>query len=168
MANSSDTTNVKNKVINELLQDELFFNAIDSSTITSFDESDLLLNRHVFRYNQNPETMNNPRTFITVMTNSEKVNGYNKEWMVLRLEIWIYSHMQKMVVDNIPNVSDNRNDYIGRIIDEKFNGRTDFGYGQLDCISNTEGSFTKDYLYRRLIFETKTINNSMCGDDDVN
>ena len=67
-----------------------------------------------------------------------------------------------MNVDNVPKVTENRNDYLARLIDEKLNGRTDIGIGKLTLVSNVEGSFQKDYLYRTLVFKGTDLNNSMC------
>ena len=80
-----------------------------------------------------------------------------------------------MRVDNIPKISDNRNDYISKLLDEKFNGRRTLGgntndkfnlhlYGEFNLIANVEGAFTKNYLYRQMIFETRDFNTSMCED----
>ena len=81
-----------------------------------------------------------------------------------------------MRVTNIPKVSENRNDYISKLLDVKFNGRNTIGvskndknnrhlYGKLKLTSNTEGAFSKDFLYRRMVFETKDLNDSLCEDD---
>ena len=81
-----------------------------------------------------------------------------------------------MRVTNIPKVSENRNDYISKLLDVKLNGRNTIGvskndknnlhlYGKLKLTSNIEGTFSKDFLYRRMIFETKDLNDSLCEDD---
>ena len=89
----------------------------------------------------------------------------------------IISHVDCMKVDNIPKIIANRNDYISELLDVKFNGRTILGlsddpnplklFGELSLVNNTEGSITKDYLYRQMVFETKDLNKSVClsGDD---
>lgn len=51
-----------------------------------------------------------------------------------------------------------------KLLDEKFNGSTDYGgIGKLQLVSNTDGTYNKDFLYRRLIFETIDVNDSLCG-----
>lgn len=82
-----------------------------------------------------------------------------------------------MKVDNIPKVSDNRNDYISKILDRKFNGRKTLGnskkdennlhlYGKLDLVANVEGAASKNFLYRQMIFETIDLNKSYCVEDE--
>ena len=68
-----------------------------------------------------------------------------------------------MVVDNVPKITENRNDYLSRLIDTKLNGRLDIGIGELKLESNIEGSYQKDYLYRQMIFKCKDLNNSLCS-----
>lgn len=81
-----------------------------------------------------------------------------------------------MKVDNIPKVSDNRNDYISKLLDKKFNGRDVLGnskkdennlhlYGKLDLVANIEGAASRDFLYRQMIFETKDLNKSFCEEE---
>lgn len=100
----------------------------------------------------------------------------SKNWVAPNLEFWIFSHHSHMKVDNIPKVSDNRNDYISKLLDKKFNGRDTLGnskkdennlhlYGKLDLVANVEGAFNKDFLYRQMIFETVDINRSFCEEE---
>ena len=79
------------------------------------------------------------------------------------MEIWIISHVNHMKVDNIPKVTDNRNDYLSKLIDRKLNGKPDYGIGKLRLIVNIEGSYQQDYVYRKMIFEGLDLNNSLCG-----
>ena len=71
-----------------------------------------------------------------------------------------------MVVENIPKVTENRNDYLARLIDIKLNGTSKFGIGKLELVQNVEGAVQKDWLYRRLIFEAVDVNNSYCIRDE--
>ena len=66
-----------------------------------------------------------------------------------------------MVVDNIPKITENRNDYLSELIDAKLNGRSDFGIGELQLASNVEGSYQQDYVYRKMVFTTKDVNDSL-------
>lgn len=46
----------------------------------------------------------------------------------------------------------NRNDYIGVLIDEKFNDTSEYGnIGKLELVSNSEGVATKEFLEQSLI-----------------
>lgn len=177
MANSSIVPELKKAIIRELITDENIFYAIDSSAITSLDKADELVYKNIFPYHKNPETITKVDTYITIQVHIPRPYDRNKTWITPRLEIWILSHDNHMKVDNIPKVSDNRNDYIAKLLDEKFNGKDVFGnnkndknnlhiFGKLKLELNVEGSFSKDFLYRQMIFEMVDLNDSFCDQDE--
>lgn len=121
-----------------------------------------MINTHLFNYNKNPETITETITFVTIMVHTN-TKDRNKFFITPTLEIWIYSHHAHMKMDR-KITKDNRNDYLSMLLDQMFNGSTEYGgFGQLKLISNTEGPYNKDFLYRRMIFETIDVNNSTCG-----
>ena len=176
MANSSIISDLKSAVIKELINDENIFYAIDSPYIKSPEYADELVYKHIFPYHKNTATITDTITFLTIQVHIPKTYDKNNTWTTPRLEIWIISHDAHMEVNNIPKVSANRNDYISQLLDEKFNGKGTFGvsqkdsnnvhiYGKMDLISNTEGAFSKDFLYRQMVFEMKDLNDSFCDYD---
>lgn len=169
---------MKSAVIKELVNDEAFFYAIDSSTITDIKQANKLVYKHIFPYHQNPETITDTMTFITIQVHVPKPYSYmrSKTWVAPNLEIWIFSHHSHMKVENIPKVSDNRNDYISKLLDKKFNGRDTLGnskkdennlhlLGKLELVANVEGALNRDFLYRQMVFETVDLNRSLCEDE---
>lgn len=175
IANSTLVTDLKSAVIKEIINDDALFYAIDSNEIKDIKQANKLVYKHIFPYHQNPETIVETNTFLTIQVHVPKPYSYmrSKAWVAPNLEIWILSHHNHMKVDNIPKISDNRNDYISKLLDEKFNGRRTLGgnknekhnlhlYGEFNLVANVEGAFTKDYLYRQMIFETRDFNTSMC------
>lgn len=169
MANSSIIRKAKNKIVKEFIKDQDIIAAINSSTVEP-NESEKLINTHIFNYNQNPHTLNIVGTFITIQVHIPQsyYNDYNASVTRVKptIEIWIISHEQHMVVDNVPKVTQNRNDYLSELIDNKINGKTGFGIGETILLSNTEGSFQQDYLYRKMIFQCIDLNWSMCDEDE--
>lgn len=162
MPNSSIVDISKNKIIKEFIKDDAIVQAIDSFTIESKEE---LIGTHIFNYHQNPNTINTIGTFITVQVHIPQSYHQKESFVNPIVEIWIISHEKHMSVNNIPKITANRNDYISILIDEKLNGRSDFGIGKLKLTSNIEGSYQKDYVYRKMIFETTDLNNSLCSDE---
>lgn len=174
MANSSIITKMKDKVISEIINDETLFYAINSPEYKDPNYADDLIGTHIFNYNQNPNTLNKAITFLTIEVDIPKTYDSNNTWVLPRLEIWIISHESCMKVDNIPKITANRNDYISQLLDLKFNGRESIGispnpkenlnlYGKLNLVSNIGKAYSADYLYRQMIFETKDLNDSLCG-----
>ena len=164
MANSSIIGEAKNKIIRELIKDETILAAIDSDN-KEVDSPEKYINTHIFNYHQNPYTIDTVMTFITIQVHIPQAFDANKVFVSPTVEIWIISHERHMTVDNIPKVTVNRNDYLSELIDKKLNGYSGIGIGTLKLMSNIEGSFQQDYLYRRMIFEGRDLNNSLCDED---
>ena len=170
MANSSIVRIAKNKIVKEFIKDKDIINAIDSDDISS-NEPEKLIGTHIFNYNQNPHTLNKVGTFITIQVHIPQnyysdYRGNSVIHVKPTIEIWIVSHEKHMVVDNVPKVTQNRNDYLSELIDNKINGKSGFGIGETKLISNVEGAFQADYLYRKLIFQCLDLNWSLCEDED--
>ena len=167
MANSSIIKKAKNKIIKEFIKDEAIVAAINSSKVTKPEE---LINTHIFNYNQNPHTLNDVGTFITIQVHIPHTyyTDYraSDKFVKPTIEIWIISHERHMKVDNIPKITSNRNDYLSELIDNKINGKSGFGIGTTKLLSNTEGAFQQDYLFRKMIIECIDFNWSLCEDGD--
>ena len=169
MANSSIIKKAKKKIVKEFIKDTDIVAAINSSKVKP-NESEKLINTHIFTYNQNPHTLNIVGTFITIQVHipHDYYNDYKSAANRVRptIEIWIISHEQHMAVDNVPKVTQNRNDYLSELIDNKINGKTGIGIGETVLLSNIEGAFQQDYLYRKMIFQCLDLNWSLCDEDE--
>lgn len=169
MANSSIIRKAKNRIVKEFIKDTDIIAAINSSEVKS-NEPEKLIGKHIFNYNQNPHTLNIVGTFITIQVHIPQSYYQDYRSSVTRvkptIEIWIVSHEQHMNVDNVPKITQNRNDYLSELIDNKINGKSGFGIGETRLISNIEGSFQQDYLFRKMVFECLDLNWSLCEDED--
>ena len=170
MPNSSIIKRAKNKIVKEFIKDKNIINAINSSEVKP-NEPEKLINKHIFDYNQNPHTLNIVGTFITIQVHIPQsyYNNYfysSPTHVYPTIEIWIISHEKHMIVDNVPKITQNRNDYLSELIDNKLNGKSGFGIGETTLLSNVEGSFQQDYLFRKLIFQCTDLNDSLCRDEE--
>lgn len=165
MANSAIIGKAKNKIVREFIKDIDIVQAIGDENVTTLDNAEKLINTKIFNYNQNPNTINTVGTFITIQVHIQNALTSNRTFVSPVVEIYIISHERHMVVDNVKKITDNRNDYLSKLIDMKLNGKTDIGLGELKLTSNVEGSFQRDYLYRRMLFEGVDLNNSLCVEE---
>jgi hypothetical protein len=170
MANSSIVRIAKNRIVKEFIKDKDIIAAINSSDISP-SEPEKLIGTHIFNYNQNPHTLNKIGTFITIQVHIPQnyysdYHGNSIIHVKPTIEVWIISHEKHMLVDNVPKVTQNRNDYLSELIDNKINGKSGFGIGETRLISNMEGSFQSDYLFRKLVFQCLDLNWSFCDDED--
>lgn len=158
MANSTSISELKERVVSAIAHDDDLFYAFDAKDCENGGD---LINTHLFKYNKNPETITEAITFVTIMVHT-KARDRNKTFVTPTLEIWIYSHNDHMKMDS-KITKDNRNDYIGGLLDQMFNGSTEYGgIGKLSLVDDHEGTYNQKFLYRRLLFETVDINNSFC------
>jgi len=152
---------MKNKVINAICKDNDIEHFIDSTEYSGEN----LKRTHIFTYNKNPNTITKTITFLTVMVDTRK-KDFNGTFITPTLTIIIYSHYDHMELYNSfkKKYEDyNRNDYLAYLIDEKFNGSTEFGgFGKLQLVSDVEYPATDKFLARKLVFETVDINDSLC------
>lgn len=174
MANSDIVTIMKQKVISEIVNDPEIVKAFGSPNYDETDEGisgEDVFNNYIFTWNQNPNTITDVITFVTLQVNTVK---YDSTKIKPTLIIYIYSHNNHMKLDSkkYKGISGNRNDYLSRLLDKKFNGRSSLGLteksalrliGELTLVSNIEDAFNKDFVLRRLIFETKDMNTSLCN-----
>lgn len=170
MANSSIVRIAKNRIVKEFIKDRAIIDAIDSSDINP-NEPEKLIGTHIFNYNQNPHTLNKIGTFITIQVHIPQnyysdYHGNSAIHVKPTIEIWVISHEKHMSVDNVPKVTQNRNDYLSELIDNKINGKSGFGIGNTKLVSSIEGAFQADYLYRKLTFQCLDLNWSFCEDED--
>ena len=159
MANSTIVSSLKKKVINAICDDPDTCNMIDSPKY----DGKQLKNTHIFTYNKNPNTITETITFLTVQVNTRK-RDRNGTFVTPQLIITIYTHNDHMEVKFGTRVQEyNRNDYLGMLLDEKFNDSEGYtSIGKLELISNNEGVATDKFLYRQLIFETIDTDVSLC------
>ena len=113
MANSSFIGKSKNKIIKEFIKDESIIKAIGSTV----DSPEKLIGKHIFNYHQNPNTLTTVDTFITIQVHiPQSYYDDNSVFIKPAIEIWIISHEKHMNIDDIPKVTDNRTDYLSRLI----------------------------------------------------
>ncbi len=159
MSNSYVIGEAKNKIIREFINDDAIIKAINPVDIDSNEE---LINKYIFNFHQNPTTINDIKTFITIQVHIPRQYSGSNILVDSNVEIWILSHEEHMKVGNISKVTENRNDYLSKLIDNKLNGTSLFGIGKLKLKSNIEGSYQKDWLFRQMVFEVAEINDSLC------
>ena len=159
MANSSIVIKMKKDVINAICQDSDIDSLIDSNQYSGSQ----LENTHIFTYNKNPNTITECITFLTILVDI-RTRDRNGTFVTPTLTIHIYSHYDHMDMKFGTKLMDyNRNDYLAYLLDEKFNGSTEYGgIGKLQLVSDVEYVATDKFLARKLVFETIDFNESLC------
>lgn len=158
MANGTSISEIKRRVMDAVTHDDTLFYAFDAKECENGGD---LENTHIFNYNKIPDTVTEVSNYMTFMVKT-KVRDRNKTFVTPTLDIFVYVHYKNMKMD-YKITKDNRCDYISGLLENMFNGSTQYGgVGALKCIFNDEGAYNQQFMYRHLIFETIDLNNSMC------
>ena len=159
VANGTSISEFKERVMDAITHDDTLFYAFDAKECENGGD---LINTHIFTYNKIPDTITKTDAYMTIMVHTKSRDRYGT-FVIPSLEIWIYCHDKHMKMDRTIT-KDNRCDYISMLLEDMFNGSTNYGgVGELKTVLNTEGTYNQDFLYRHLIFETIDVNKSMCN-----
>ena len=163
MARSKVIREWKNKIVSELSQDEEIINALGLNP--DEDPDDLVWHR-LFPHYFIPQTEEQVRTYSLVEIDiPERRTRYGSSdsniWVHPTIVFYVLTHQEDMHM-NMAGESGTRMDYLAELIEEKYEGRQDFGAGVLQLKSDTAGSVNTTYRFRQLVFEGVTATN-VCG-----
>lgn len=163
MAKSKCIRQFKNKIMSELSQDDEIINALGLNP--DEDPDDLIWHR-LFPHYFIPQTEDSVRSYILVEIDiPERRSRYggndNNIWVHPTIVFYVLTHQEDMHM-NIVGESGTRMDYLAELIEDKYEGRQDFGAGILQLKSDTAGSINNTYRFRQLVFEGVTATN-VCG-----
>ena len=163
MGKSSCIRQFKNKIMSELSQDNEIVNALGLNP--NEDPDDLIWVR-LFPHMFIPQTESEVKTCILVEIDiPERRTRYGSSdsniWVHPTIVFYVLTHQEDMHM-NMAGESGTRMDYLAELIEEKYEGRQDFGAGVLQLKSDTAGSVNTTYRFRQLVFEGVTATN-VCG-----
>ena len=163
MGKSSCIREYKNKIISELSQDDEIINALGLNPDESPDD---LVWKRIFPhyYVENSESV--VKTYLLVEIDiPERRSRYGSTnsdiWVHPTIIFYVLVHQEDMHM-NMVGESGTRMDYLAELIEEKYEGRQDFGVGTLQLKSDIAGSVNTTYRFRQLVFEAVDVN-GVCG-----
>ncbi len=163
MAKSKCIRQFKNKIMSELSQDSEIVNALG---LNPDEDSDDLVWHRLFPHMFVPQTESEVRSYILVEIDiPERRTRYGSSqsdiWVHPTIVFYVLTHQEDMHM-NMVGESGTRMDYLAELIEEKYEGRKDFGVGTLQLKSDTAGSVNTTYRFRQLVFETVDLDDSLC------
>lgn len=163
MGKSKCIRSFKNKIMSELSQDDDIINALGLNPDES--EDDLVWNR-LYPHYWIPTTETDVKSYILVEIDiPERRSRYgsndNNIWVHPTIIFYVLVHQEDMRM-NMVGESGTRMDYLAELIENKYEGRQDFGVGNLQLKSDTAGSVNTTYRFRQLVFEAVDVN-GVCG-----
>lgn len=163
MARTSPITIYKRKLLNSIVNSPELIKLINENYINEdgeCEESENLTYKQIFPYYYIPDTQTNTQSYVIM-----KVNGLgikNKIYNKAEVYICVISHQESMEVEGSHGT---RIDLMGEVIEELFNGRDDFGFGEMELISNIESEINTSHRCRILRFMVEDFNADACSDE---
>lgn len=153
----------KNKIVSELSQDDEIINALGLNDDESPDD---LVWKRIFPHYFVEKTEESVRSYILVEIDiPERRTRYGSSdsniWVHPTIVFYVLTHQEDMHMDMVGE-SGTRMDYLAELIEEKYEGRQDFGVGTLQLKSDVAGSINNTYRYRQLVFEAVDVA-GVCG-----
>ncbi len=163
MGKVSPITRYKRKLISSIVNSPDLISLIDNKYVVNGECVDVdagLIHKQIFPHYYIPETQDEQLAYVMM-----KVNGLGiRNKMYNRVEVYIYvvSHQGIM---QVVNGDGTRIDMMGEIVEELFNGRDDFGFGEMELVANYEDSINNLHRCRILRFTVEDFNSDACKDE---
>lgn len=153
----------KNKIVSELSQDDEIIHALGLNDDESPDD---LVWKRIFPHYFVEKTESEVKTYLLVEIDiPERRTRYGSSdsniWVHPTIVFYVLTHQEDMHMDMVGE-SGTRMDYLAELIEEKYEGRQDFGVGTLQLKSDVAGSINNTYRYRQLVFEAVDVA-GVCG-----
>lgn len=162
MASSRSIIRWKSQIMSDLQNDDEIIQALG---LNPDEDADDLVYTRLFPHYYIPFTQEAVKTYILIEIDIPQVRTkYNSGSSIFakpQITFTVLSHQSDMRM-NMPGVSAVRTDYIAALIDEKYNGKSGFGFKDLKVLSNISGSISSMYRYRQIVFEGVDLSEEIC------
>lgn len=160
MARTSPITRYKKKLVSSIVTSPELVELLDNSYVEDGEcvDSDELIYKQVFPYYYIPDTQTDAKSYVIM-----KVNGLgikNKIYNKAEVFICVISHQGIMKAKGGTRI-----DKMGEIVEELFNGRDDFGFGEMELKYNIEDEINTTHRCRILKFMVEDFNTDACKDE---
>ncbi|MCZ2394973.1 MAG: hypothetical protein LC100_00350 [Chitinophagales bacterium] len=149
--------------MSELSQDDEIICALG---LNPDEDPDDLVWKRIFPHYFVEKTEESVKTYLLVEIDiPERRTRYGSSdsniWVHPTIVFYVLTHQEDMHM-NMAGESGTRMDYLAELIEEKYEGRQDFGVGTLQLKSDTAGSVNTTYRFRQLVFEAVDLDDSLC------
>lgn len=163
MGQASPITRYKRKLMSSIVNSPELISLIDKNYVEDgecVDVDDGLVYKQIFPYYYIPDTQDHELSYVMM-----KVNGLgtkNKMYTSVEVYICVAAHQGIMKVNGGKGT---RIDMMGEIVEDLFNGRDDFGFGEMELRSNIEDSINNVIRCRILRFVVEDFNADACNNE---
>ena len=159
MGKTSPITRYKNKLISSIVNSPELISLINEKYVKDGEcvDADDLIYKQIFPFYFIPETQVKALSYVIM-----KVDGLgtkNKIYNKAEVYICVISHQNVMKT----NKGGTRIDLMAEIIEDLFNGKDDFGFGEMELKYNIEDNINNTHRCRVLKFSIDDFNSDACS-----
>ena len=141
------------------LIDSKYVNA-DGDCIDVDDDEIGLVYKQIFPYYYIPDIQTETLSYVIMKVNG--LGSIDKMYTKAEVYVCVISHQDIM---RVKDGTGTRIDMMGEVIEKLFNGRDDFGFGEMELKSNIETNLNTTHRCRELRFIVEDFNPSACPDE---
>ena len=161
MAKTSPITRYKKKLITSIVNSPDLISFVNDNYVDSGEciDSDELIYKQIFPFYYVPDTQTKAQSYVMI-----KVNGLgvkNKIYNKAEVFVCVASHQDIMQTKD----GGTRIDLMSEIVEELFNGRDDFGFGEMELKYNMEDEINTTHRCRILKFMVEDFDSDACKDE---
>ncbi len=163
MGKTSPIVRYKRKLMSSMLTCPELITLVNSDCVVNgecTEDADALVYKQLFPYYYIPETQHKSLSYVLM-----KVNGLgNRGKIYTQVEVYICVVSDQTIME-VEGSGGTRIDLMGEVIEELFNGRDDFGFGEMELKSNIETNINTTHRCRELRFIVEDFNADACKDE---
>lgn len=157
MSSSGEIMRYKQTAISAIVNNPNIVEALDRDYI---GDGEGLIYKNIFPYVYVPDVEEEAKCYILVTVDMPKVwNDNSYLFQQVLVCFYVLCHQELMLTE----YGGTRIDYIADELEGIFNQSTDFGFGEMELIANTEQSPDAHHRMRVLQFQTKQPTRSWCA-----
>lgn len=162
MGKTSSITRYKKKLMSSIVNSPELISLINESYIEDGEcvNADELIYEQIFPYYYIPDTQAESLAYVIMKVNTLDIR--NKIYNKAEVYICVISHQDIM---KVKRGGGTRIDLMGEVVEELFNGRDDFGFGEMELLSNIETNINNIHRCRELRFVVEDFNADACKDE---
>lgn len=151
----------KKQVIKDIVKDVYIMEAMGNELDGSFDEA---IYKYIFPYYHVIGTIQEAHSYICMQMDMMERERWDDEDnpLLRRYALTLYIIVNQSIMQMPLTGGVDRLDYLSNLVVNKFDGRSDFGIGELKLVQNQENSLDQNHRLRILTFITKDTVGTFC------
>lgn len=152
----------KRKLVSSLVNSPQLIELLNSDYVIDgeCEEADSLIYKQIFPYYYIPEKQEEEKAYVILKVNAP----YRVDKMYKKVTVYVMVISHRNIME-VKNAGGTRIDLMGESIESIFDGRDDFGFGEMVMTSTNEVHINDSYEAREMVFTVDEFNQDACKQD---